>query len=108
MQDLFGLVLNGRLLAEYCERRRTSLEREVRHWDSGMFLATPSHEITDYLIETLSVACPVLREDEARVTEAEPVDLHTHPHIPGYLQPPHSVPGSKRTFIIPYDGDEEV
>jgi hypothetical protein len=108
MQDLFGLVSTGKLLAEYCERHKANLEREVRYWDSDEFLATPDREITDYLTATHSVACPVLRQDEATVTEPEPVDMHARSPMPAYGQLPYSVPGSKRTFVIPYDGDEEV
>ena len=34
--------------------------------------------------------------------------MHARSPMPGYGQLPYSVPGSKRTFVIPYDGDEEV
>ena len=55
----------------------------------------------------------MLRQDEGTSTEPEPVNLPAYSPIPGIAfgghgRLPYAVPGSKRTFIIPYDGDEEV
>jgi hypothetical protein len=60
MQDLFGISVNGRHPAEYCERREAALEGEVRYRNPGELLATPDQEVTDYLIAAHSIACPVL------------------------------------------------
>jgi hypothetical protein len=113
VQHLFGMSRDGKTLAEYCENRGAALENAVRHWNPDELLGTPDQEITDYLIATYSVSCPVLRHDERTSTEAEPVDLPAYSPIPGIAfgghdRLPYAIPGTKRVFIIPYDGDMEV
>jgi hypothetical protein len=114
VQQLFGMSRDGKTLADYCERRKAEMENAVRHWKTDELLAAPHQEITDYLISEYSVPCPVLRHDEGTSTEPEPVDLAAYsPTIPGIAfggrdRLPYPIPGSKRNFIIPYDGDEEV
>ena len=83
VQHLFGMSRDGKTLAEYCENRGAALENAVRHWNPDELLGTPDQEITDYLIATYSVSCPVLRHDERTSTEAEPVDLPAYSPIPG-------------------------
>lgn len=83
VQHLFGMSRDGKTLAEYCENRGAALENAVRHWNPDELLGTPDQEITDYLIATYSVSCPVLRHDEGTSTEAEPVDLPAYSPIPG-------------------------
>ena len=113
MQYLFGTSREGKTLADYCEQRKADMEKAVRHWNPDELLATPDQEITDYLVATYSVSCPVLRHDEGTSTEPEPVDLPAYSPIPGIAFGSHgrllyTVPATKRTFIIPYDGDKEV
>jgi hypothetical protein len=113
VQYLFGTTREGKSLADYCEGRKAEMEKAGRHWNPDDLLVTPDQEITDYLIDTYSISCPVLRHDEGRSTEPEPVDLPAYSPIPGMAfghrgQLLYSVPASERTFIIPYDGDEEV
>ena len=88
-------------------------EEVVRRWDPDELLATPDQVIIDYLTETFSVFCPVLRHDEGTSTEPEPTHLPAYSPIPGIAfgdhgRPLRTVPGSTRSFLIPYDGDEEV
>ena len=113
MQYLFWTSREGKRLADYCERRMADVEEAVHRWNPDELLATPDQEIIDYLAETFSVSCPVLRHAEGTSTEPEPAPLSAYSPIPGIAfgdhgRPLRTVPGSKRTFIIPYDGDEEV
>ena len=113
MQHLFGLCRDGRTLAEYCENRKADMDEAVRRWNPDELLGTPDQKIIDYLIAAYSVSCPALRHDEGTSTEAEPVDLAAYSPIPGIAfgghgRLPYAIPGTKRVFIIPYDGDKEV
>jgi hypothetical protein len=113
VQHLFGMSRDGKTLAEYCENRKADMEKAVRHWNPDELLGTPDREITDYLTSTYSVSCAVLRHDQGTSTEAEPVDLPAYSPIPGIAfgshdRLPYTIPGTKRVFFIPYDGDEEV
>ncbi len=92
---------------------RPTWEKAVRHWNPDELLGTPDQEITDYLIATYSISCPVLRHNEGTSTEPEPVDLPAYSPIPGiafssHERLPYAIPAAKRVFIIPYDGDKEV
>ena len=113
MQYLFGISREGKTLADYCERRKAEMEEAVRHWKPDDLLATSDQEIIDYLVGTYSISCPVLLHDKGTSTEPEPVHLPAYSPVTGmayaiHSRPLRTVPGSKRMFILPYDGDEEV
>jgi hypothetical protein len=113
MQYLFGTSQEGRTLADYCERRRAAMEDEVRRWKPDDLLATSNQEAIDYLISTHSISCPELLHDQGTSTQPEPGDPRGYSPIPDFAfgrrsMPLYTVPTSRRTFIIPYDGDEEV
>jgi hypothetical protein len=104
---------DGKTLADYCEGRKADMEKAVRHWNIDELRATGSQEITDYLISEYAISCPVLRHGEGTSTEPEPVDLPAYSPMPGMVfgsrgRLPYAITATRRTFIIPFDGDKEV
>jgi hypothetical protein len=113
VRTLFGADQQGQTLAEYCEKHVVAMEREVNAWDSDELLRTPDQEVVDYLIQKYSVSCPVLRTQERHRTDHVRADLPIRPPIPGMefargAYGPRTVPGTKMTFIVPFDGDIEL
>ena len=113
MRTLFGADQRGQTLAEYCEKRMAAMEREVQAWNSDELLRTPDQEVADYLVKQYSVSCPVLRTQERHRDAPVRADLPARPPVPGmefarggYGQ--STVPGTKMTFIVPFDGDMEL
>lgn len=106
MRRLFG----DQTLADYCEQHRVSLKKELREWRADDLLATSDQEIVEYLIDRYSISCPVLRREDGQSTEPENVDLPAYSPIPGIALGvgSRSLPGTKITTAIPYDGDQEV
>lgn len=113
VRALFGNDRQGKTLADYCQARAAAMEKEVDAWDSDKLLGTPDQDAIDYLVEKYSVTCPVLRTEDTYRTDPVRTNLPARPPIPGTqfaLGPrgPRTLPGTTRTFIVPFDGDLEL
>ena len=109
---LFGIHQQGQTLAEYCDKRVAEMKQEVRLWPKAKMRATDDQEIAAYLVDKYQASCPVLRRDDAHSLDPVNVQLEARSPIPGIefgQRGPHrTVMGTRRTFVIPYDGDPEL
>lgn len=110
-RSLFGVDRRGQTLAEYCAQRVAEMKREVR-LRSRKMRSADDQEVVDYLIDKYQLACPVLRRYDAYSLAPVNVDLNARSSIPEWERGKpgrrRTFMGTRRTFVIPHDGDAKL
>jgi hypothetical protein len=109
---LFGVHQQGQTMGDYCDKRVAEMKQEVRLWPKDKMRGTDDQEVVAFLIDKYQASCPVLRRDDGHSIDPVNVQLEARSPIPGIefgqRGPRRTVMGTKRTFVIPYDGDQEL
>lgn len=105
-----ALFAGGRL-SEFFQQREHELKSEVASYDARALLATAPTALEKYFVDKYSIEPLQLHEDriETATDEAE-VDVRHDPRRMAFHDrfARGTVPGTKVTLIIPFDGDGEL